>query len=96
MTVTVELINHGTLNLLKALENMGLIYVRSSIPQDTEKTAEEDKYSFQQLRGIHKNIPGGSVDDWLARSREDKEHELAIEKRQEEERARFAKAKLSS
>jgi len=97
MTVTVEIVNHGTLNLLKDLENMGLIHVQPSIPQNTEKTSQEDKCSFQQLRGIHKGIPGGSVEDFLARSREDKEHELAIEKRQEEERARRrANATLSS
>jgi len=73
--------------------------------QDAEMTAqeapppyaEEDKCSFQRFRGIHAGIPGASVEDFLARCREDKEHELAIEKRQEEERAhRRANAKLSS
>ena len=58
--------------------------------------AEEDKNSYQWLRGCCENVPGGSVEDFLARCREDKEHELAIEKRQEEERARRANEKLSS
>jgi hypothetical protein len=42
------------------------------------------------LRGCCKNLPGGSVDDFLAHCRSDKEQELAVEKRQEEERARRA------
>ena len=55
--------------------------------ENVVKTAQEDKYaSFLQLRGIHKNIPGASVDEFLSRCREDKERELAIEKRQQEER----------
>jgi hypothetical protein len=58
--------------------------------------AEEDKNSYQWMRGIHAGIPGASVEDFLARCREDKEHELAIEKRQEEERARRANENLSS
>jgi hypothetical protein len=62
----------------------------------TVTEAPQDEYSFRWLRGIHKGIPGGSVDDFLARCREDKEHELAIEKRQEEERKRLADAKLHS
>jgi hypothetical protein len=72
--------------------------------QDTETTvqenpppyANEDKCSFLRFRGIHAGLHGGSVEDFLAGCREDKEHEFAIEKRQEEERARLAKAKLSS
>ena len=97
MTVTVEIVNHGTLNLLKDLENLGLIHVQPSVPHNAEKTAEESPPPYQWLRGCCKNVPGGSVEDFLARSREDKEHELAIEKRQEEERARRrANATLSS
>ena len=64
--------------------------------QDVETAVHENPPPYQWLRGCCKNIPGGSVDDWLARSHEDKEYELAIEKRQEEERTRLAKAKLSS
>jgi len=41
--------------------------------------------------GCHKGIPGASVDDFFARCREDKELEFAIEKRQLEERKRYAK-----
>ena len=96
MTVTIEIKKPGTLNLLRELENLGLIHVRPSVSQDAENDAQEDKYSFQQLRGIHKGIPGASVEAFFARKREDKEYELVIEKRQEEERARLARAKLSS
>jgi len=64
--------------------------------QRSANTAEEGKCSFQRLRGIHAGIPGASVDNFLARCREDKEHELAIEKRQEEERVRYANTALSS
>jgi len=73
--------------------------------QDAETTvhenppayAGENKCSFLRFRGIHAGIPGASVEDFLARCREDKEHEFAIERRQEEERARRrANAKLSS
>jgi len=98
MTVTVEIVNHGTLNLLKDMEKMGLIHVRSSVSQETEKTAQkEEPPPYQWLRGCCKNKPEGSVENFLARCREDKEYELAIEKRQEEERARrHANAKPSS
>ena len=59
--------------------------------KNVANTVQDDKYaSFIQLRGIHKNIPGASVDEFLSRCREDKERELAIEKRQQEERNRHA------
>jgi len=48
----------------------------------------EEKPSYHSLMGCHKGIPGASVEDFLARSRADKEHELEIERRQEEERRR--------
>ena len=96
MIVTVEVMNRGTLNLLKELENLGLIHVQPSAPQKYAETVQEEEPSYLKLRGIHKNIPGASVENFLAHCREDKEHELEIEKRQEEERARLAKAKLSS
>jgi len=96
MTVTVEIMNHGSLNLLNAMENIGLIHVQPSVPQNTGETAEEDKHSFLRFQGIHAGLHRGSVEEFLADCREDKEHELAIERRQEEERARLAKAKLSS
>jgi len=94
MTVTVEVMNPGTFNLLRDLENLGLIHVQPSVSQDAQKTAQEETPPYQWLRGIHAGIPGASVEDFFARCREDKEHELAIEKRQEEERARLANAKL--
>ena len=59
--------------------------------KNVANTVQDDKYaSFIQLRGIHKNIPGASVDEFLSRCREDKERELAIEKRQQEERNHHA------
>ena len=96
MTVTVEVINQKTLNLLNDLENLGLIHVKPSVSQNAVETVEETPPPYQWLRGIHAGIPEASVDNFLARCREDKEHELAIEKRQEEERARRANEKLSS
>jgi hypothetical protein len=87
MTVTIEVINQGTLNLLRDMEGLGLIHVNSPIPPQTvEKTEQEEKPSYHRLMGIHKNIPGASVEDFFARCRADKEHELEIERRQEEER----------
>ena len=91
MTVTVELINKGSLNLLKEMENLGLINLHTSVSLNSEKTSQENKASYLSFRGCSKNLPGGSVDDFLARCREDKEHEFAIERRQEEERERLAK-----
>jgi hypothetical protein len=97
MILTVEVKEQAAVKLLNDLESLGLIQVKPVVSQSTEKAADGDeKYSFLQLRGIHKNIPGASVEEFLARCREDKEHELAIEKRQEEERARLANAKLHS
>ena len=91
MTVNVEVINKGSLNLLREMENLGLINLHTSVSRISEKTSRNDQSSYRWLRGCCKNVPGCSVEDFLARSREDKEHELAIEKRQEEERERLAK-----
>jgi hypothetical protein len=96
MTLTVEVKEEAAIKLLNDLESQGLINVKPVVSQEKEKAAGRDYNSFLQLRGIHKNIPGASVEDFLARCREDKEYELAIEKREEEERARLAKAKISS
>jgi len=111
MTVTVEVKNQRTFDLLRAIEGLGLIHVNTPVPPKTaEKTdqgekpsnhqqkeshkntpgASEEKPSYHWLRGIHKNIPGASVENFLARCREDKEHEIEIERRQQEERARRA------
>jgi len=101
MTVNVEVKNQKTFDLLRAIEGLGLIHVNSPIPQQTDEKTEqeenlrplssevrEEKPSYHWLRGCHKGIPGASVEDFLARSRADKEHELEIERRQEEERRR--------
>ena len=92
MIVTVEVKNQRTFDLLRAIEDLGLIHVNSPLPPQTaEETEQGEVPSYHWLRGCHKNIPGGSVEDFLARSRADKEHELEIERCQEEERARYAK-----
>ena len=97
MILTIEVIDNTAINTLSDLESKGLIHVKPAVTQNNEKSTDlGDKYSFLQLRGIHKNIPGASVEEFLARCREDKEYELAIEKHQEEEHARLASAKLHS
>ncbi len=98
MTVTVEVKNKKTLNLLNDLENLGLIHLQPPVPQNPEKTAEEDKRSFaDRYYGIHAGLHKGTVEDFLADCRADKEREFAIEKRQDEERARrLANATLPS
>jgi len=40
-----------------------------------EKTNQEEVPPYNWLQGCCKNMPGGSVDDFLARSRADKELE---------------------
>jgi len=89
MTVTIEIIKHGTLNLLRDMESLGLIHVNPPIPPQTaEKTKQEEEPSWHRLMGIHKNLHGSSVDNFLADCRADKEHELEIDRRREEERKR--------
>jgi hypothetical protein len=90
MTVTVEVRNQKTLDLLKVIEGLGLINMKSPVPQTAKNADQDETPSYHRLRGIHKGIPGASVEDFFARCREDKEHELEIERRQEEERARRA------
>ena len=91
MTVTVEVINKGSLNLLKEMENLGLINLSTSASLISEKASRENKSSYLSFRGCSKTISGNSVEDFLAHCREDKEYELTIEKCQEEERERRAK-----
>ena len=87
MTVTIEVINQGAFNLLQNMESQGLIHVKTSVSRNPKKTEQKKKHSNRWLRGIHKNLPGASVDEFLANCRADKEKELAIEKRQEDKRA---------
>jgi len=92
MTVNVEVKNRKALDLLKAIEGVGLIHVNSSVtPQITEMEVHEKTPPYRWLRGCHKGLHNGTVEDFLADCRKDKEHELEIERRQEEERARCAK-----
>jgi hypothetical protein len=94
MTVTVDVINRETLNLLRNMESLGLIHVRPSVPESAVNTATDKNRPARWLRGFCKNNPGGTVKDFLANCRADKERELALEKRQEEER--IHDARLSS
>jgi hypothetical protein len=67
LTVTVEVKNQRTLDLLKAIEGVGLIHVNSSEKPEKEKTPP-----YHWLQGCCKNIPGGSAEDFLVHCREDK------------------------
>ena len=92
-TVTIEIINQGSLKLLQGMESLGLICMKPSASKDDNSTESRhtqppDKKSYRSFRGYSKNSPNGSVDEFLARCRVDKERELAIEKRQEEGRPR--------
>ena len=83
MTVTIEIKNRGTLNLLRELEALGLIRVQTP---SSRNTMQKEPPPNRWLRGSCKNLPENSVDEFLARCRADKEKELAAEKHQEEER----------
>jgi hypothetical protein len=92
MTVTVEVKNQRTFDLLKVIEDLGLIHVNTPVPPQTaEKTAQEETPANPWMRGCHKGLHKGTVEDFLADCRADREHELEIERRQQEERARYAK-----
>ena len=80
MTVTIEVIKQGTINLLKDMESLGLIHIQSAVAQDTAKTAAESGRSWRDLYGCCEGQPG-TVEDFLADCRADKERELAIEER---------------
>jgi len=56
---------------------------KPSIPQNN--ASDNNDAPFLRWFGCHKGVPGASVDDFLARCREDKERELALEERQIEE-----------
>ena len=97
MTVIVEVINEKTIDLLNAMESMGLIHIQPSVQQNAEKPAREGKRSLLEMRGIHAGLHKGTVDDFLKECHEEKERENAIDKRREEERERMrANAKLPS
>lgn len=91
MTVTVDVTNQKALNLLKTIEGVKLIHVSSSKQSQTAEEAAEKTPPYHWMRGCHKGLHNGTVEDFLADCRTDKEHELEIERRQEEERARLAK-----
>jgi len=92
MTVTVEVSNPKTFDLLRAIEGLGLIHVNYPVtPQTAEMEVHEEPPPYLRLMGCHKGLHNGTVEDFLADCRKDKEHEFEIERRQEEERARLAK-----
>ncbi|MDR2591194.1 MAG: hypothetical protein LBC59_00095 [Chitinispirillales bacterium] len=69
----------------------------ASVEAEPQNRASVGEDPIFQLYGRHKGIPGASVDDFLARCREDKEYELALEERQFQERQeRRRNAKLST
>ena len=77
MIVTVEVKNQKTFDLLRAIEGLGLIHVNFPVASQTaEKADQEEVPPYHWLQGCCKNLPGGSVEDFLARSHADKEHEL--------------------
>ena len=80
----------GTLNLLRDMEYLGLIHMLSPTKKDNEKAIPEDNRSNRWLRGYCKNLPEGSVDEFLARCRADKEQEFSIEQRQQKEQDKYA------
>jgi len=63
------------------MESLGLIHVKTSASRDSEEVAQEGKYAYRKLRGIHKELPGASVEEFLAYCRADKERELDRENR---------------
>ena len=73
--------NQGTLTLLKDMEGMGLIHIQATASPDNAKTEPDSNRHNRWLRGCCKNLPEGSVDNFLADCRADKERELAIEER---------------
>ena len=60
-------------------------------PIPPQNNGSDEDAPFLRLLGCHRGISGASVNDFLARCREDKERELAIEKRQIEEHDHYAK-----
>jgi len=82
MTLTIEIKNRGTLNLLRELEALGLIRVQAP---STRNAAQKESPPNRWLRGSCKNLPEGSVAEFLTRCRADKERELATEKYQDGE-----------
>ena len=72
------------------------VTVQFPIPVEEQPEAKpKNNHNWRWLEGCCKNLPHGSVDEFLARCREDKEYELSLEKRQEVERARYANTELS-
>jgi hypothetical protein len=83
MTITIEVINQKTINLLREMEKLGLIHMQISVPHVVENTIFDNERSNRWLRGCCKNLPEGSVDDFFERCRADKKCELGKENHQE-------------
>ena len=92
MTVTVEVINQGSLSLLRSMESIGLIQVTPLVSHDTGKIDQKENKPNRWLRGCcQDHLPRGSVENFLAECRADKEMEFAREEREKAERARYAR-----
>jgi len=96
MTVTVEVINEKTIDMLNVMESMGLIHMQSSVQQNAEKPMREGRRTLEQMRGIHAGHHGRTLDDFLRECHEEKERENEIDRRMDEERERMRNAKLPS
>jgi hypothetical protein len=57
-------------------------------PLQRDEVSESDA-PYHRLLGCHKALPNGTVDDFLAHCREDKEREMAIEERQQSHQMRW-------
>jgi len=88
MTVTIELKKQETLHLLRELEKLGLIRVKS--PALECATTQRNPHTARWLRGYCKNVPHSSVDEFLEQCCADKEREYAIDERNDTERTRYA------
>jgi len=99
MTTAVNLFLRETVNMkslpftttAKTAEPPNRIPAKHALPPISQNNAMDDDAPFLRLLGCHKGIPGASVDDFLSRCQEDKEHELIGEKRQLKERNHYAK-----
>jgi len=80
--------NQRTFNLLREMEGLGLIHVHPPVFQSAEKPAPENGSSNRWLRGCCKDLPEGSVNEFLERCRIDKDRERAAETREGAEPSR--------
>jgi len=73
MNVTIEVINQRALNLLRGMEDLGLIHMQTSVSESSASGLPQNGQSNRWLRGCCKDLPHGSVDEFLARCHADKD-----------------------